>query len=74
MRFLFNNILAVFNSHVIDYPTPIILSYFWNFGSLSGLFLGVQLITGIFLAMHYAPNTILAFNSVEHIMRDVNFG
>ena len=74
MRFLFNKILAPINSHVIDYPTPVILSYFWNFGSLAGIFLIVQLVTGIFLAMHYAPNTILAFNSVEHIMRDVNFG
>jgi ubiquinol-cytochrome c reductase cytochrome b subunit len=46
----------------------------WNFGSLLGLCLGIQILTGIFLAMHYSPNVDLAFASVEHIMRDVNYG
>ena len=46
----------------------------WNFGSLAGIFLGVQILTGIFLAMHYTPHVDLAFLSVEHIMRDVNNG
>ncbi len=50
------------------------LNYFWNFGSLAGLCLVLQLITGIFLAMHYVSNADTAFNSVEHIMRDVNKG
>jgi len=67
-------IISVFNNHLIDYPTPINISYWWGFGFLSGIFLGVQLVTGIFLAMHYAPNINLAFLSVEHIMRDVNYG
>jgi len=67
-------IISVFNNHLIDYPTPVNISYWWGFGFLSGMFLGVQLVTGIFLAMHYAPNIQLAFLSVEHIMRDVNYG
>jgi len=61
-------------SHIIDYPTPINLSYLWSFGALSGLCLVVQILTGIFLAMHYTPHIDLAFSSVEHIMRDVNGG
>lgn len=56
------------------YPAPSNISYFWNFGILAGLCLIIQLITGIFLAMHYVPHAELAFNSVEHIMRDVNNG
>ena len=59
---------------VIDSPTPSNLSYLWNFGSLLGLYLGIQIITGVTLAMHYNPNVLEAFNSVEHIMRDVNNG
>ncbi|MCK0068557.1 cytochrome b [Kordiimonas laminariae] len=57
-----------------DTPTPRNLNYFWNFGSLAGLMLVVQLISGIVLAMHYTPDTSLAFDSVERIMRDVNYG
>jgi len=56
------------------YPAPSNITYFWNFGIYSLLCLFVQLITGIFLAMHYAPHVNLAFDSVEHIMRDVNYG
>ena len=50
------------------------VNYYYGFGSLSGLMLVVQILTGIFLAMHYTPHIDLAFNSVEHIMRDVNYG
>jgi quinol-cytochrome oxidoreductase complex cytochrome b subunit len=57
-----------------SYPTPRNLSYWWNFGSLAGLCLVTQILTGIFLAMHYAPDATMAFKSVEHIMRDVNYG
>jgi quinol-cytochrome oxidoreductase complex cytochrome b subunit len=57
-----------------DYPTPRNLSYFWNFGVLAGLMLVLQIVTGIVLAMHYTPHVDFAFQSVEHIMRDVNFG
>ncbi len=56
------------------YPAPKNLNYFWNFGSLAGLFLVLQLLTGIVLVMHYVPHETLAFRSTEHIMRDVNFG
>ena len=67
-------ILAVVDNHVIDYPTPINLTWAWSFGILSAVCLGCQLITGIFLAMHYTPHVDFAFASVEHIMRDVNNG
>ncbi|MGF1561543.1 MAG: cytochrome bc complex cytochrome b subunit [Geminicoccaceae bacterium] len=56
------------------YPTPRNLNYFWNFGSLAGIALVIQIVTGIVLAMHYTPHVDHAFASVEHIMRDVNFG
>ena len=67
-------LLATVNDHLIDYPTPSNLSYWWGFGSLAGICLIVQIATGIFLAMHYTPHVDLAFVSVEHIMRDVNGG
>jgi len=54
-------IISVFTNHLVDYPTPVNISYWWGFGSLAGIFFVVQLITGIFLAMHYAPNINLAF-------------
>ena len=57
-----------------EYPTPRNLSYWWNFGSLAGVVLLIMIVTGIFLAMQYTPNTGLAFDSVERIMRDVNYG
>ena len=57
-----------------EYPTPKNLSYWWNFGSLAGIVLVIMLVTGIFLAMHYTPHTAFAFDSVERIMRDVNYG
>lgn len=59
---------------VIDLPTPSNISYLWGFGSLLGLCLIIQIASGIFLAMHYTPHVDLAFTSVEHIMRDVNYG
>lgn len=57
-----------------DYPTPRNLNYWWNFGSLAGFMLIVMIVTGVALAMHYVPQANLAFGSVEHIMRDVNYG
>jgi ubiquinol-cytochrome c reductase cytochrome b/c1 subunit len=57
-----------------EYPTPKNLSYWWNFGSLAGVVLVVMIVTGIVLAMHYTPHTTMAFDSVERIMRDVNYG
>ncbi|MEA3046151.1 MAG: ubiquinol-cytochrome c reductase cytochrome b subunit [Sphingomonadales bacterium] len=56
------------------YPVPRNLNYWWNFGVLAGLALTIQIVTGIVLAMHYTPSGDMAFNSVEHIMRDVNQG
>jgi quinol-cytochrome oxidoreductase complex cytochrome b subunit len=75
-RFLLidNILMLTINRHLISYPTAINISYFWGFGSLAGLFLVIQIITGILLAMHHAPNSLIAFQSVEHIMRDLNFG
>jgi ubiquinol-cytochrome c reductase cytochrome b/c1 subunit len=57
-----------------DYPTPRNLSYWWNFGSLAGIMLVIMIVTGIFLAMQYTPHVNYAFDSVERIMRDVNYG
>ena len=57
-----------------DYPTPKNLTYWWNFGSLAGIILVIMIVTGITLAMHYTPHADLAFDSVERIMRDVNYG
>lgn len=59
---------------LIAYPAPINLTYFWNFGIYALVCLGVQIATGIALAMHYTPHVDLAFLSVEHICRDVNYG
>lgn len=73
-RWAKNEPFSLINAHIIDYPTPINLNYFWSFGSTAGICLVFQLITGILLAMHYTPHVDLAFASVEHIMRDVNNG
>nr|YP_010430483.1 cytochrome b [Nigidius sinicus]USR68907.1 cytochrome b [Nigidius sinicus] len=64
----------IINNSLIDLPSPSNISAWWNFGSLLGLCLLIQIITGIFLAMHYTANIDLAFNSVIHICRDVNYG
>jgi ubiquinol-cytochrome c reductase cytochrome b subunit len=64
----------VYNAVGAGYPVPRNLNYFWNFGVLAGAALMIQIITGIVLAMHYAANGAIAFDSVEHIMRDVNSG
>lgn len=65
---------SLINDHLIEYPTPANLTYAWSFGSLAGICLILQILTGVFLAMHYAASVDLAFLSVEHIMRDVNGG
>nr|UGS80397.1 cytochrome b [Lachesilla picticeps] len=67
-------LLKIMNNSLIDLPTPSNISTMWNFGSLLGVCLGIQLVTGIFLAMHYSTDTSLAFDSVTHICRDVNNG
>ena len=73
-RILKRPLLNILENHAIAYPTPSNISYLWNFGSLAAICLVVQLITGIFLAMHYAAHVDYAFASVEHIMRDVPYG
>nr|QFP99301.1 cytochrome b [Myrmoplasta mira] len=66
--------LKIVNNSLIDLPTPSNISLWWNMGSMLGVCLIIQIITGIFLAMHYAPNINIAFDSVIHICRDVNYG
>nr|YP_009145212.1 apocytochrome b [Colletotrichum acutatum]YP_010845848.1 apocytochrome b [Pholiota spumosa]UMO78019.1 cytochrome b [Colletotrichum nymphaeae]AKJ86840.1 apocytochrome b [Colletotrichum acutatum]UMO78020.1 cytochrome b [Colletotrichum nymphaeae]UMO78021.1 cytochrome b [Colletotrichum nymphaeae]WES13279.1 apocytochrome b [Pholiota spumosa] len=67
-------LLKLANSYLIDTSQPTNISYLWNFGSLLAVCLGIQIVTGVTLAMHYNPSIAEAFNSVEHIMRDVNNG
>jgi quinol-cytochrome oxidoreductase complex cytochrome b subunit len=67
-------VFGLLDNVVGSYPAPRNLNYWWNFGSLAGVCLVVQILTGIFLAMHYTPHTAMAFTSVESIMRDVNYG
>jgi len=75
MRVVKNNILInIIYTALGYYPAPAIITYLWNFGVLAGLCLVIQIVSGVGLAMHYCPNVDLAFSSVEHIMRDVNYG
>ena len=75
MRLLKSHVLLrLVNSYLIDSPQPANISYLWNFGSLLGACLIIQILTGSFLAMHYQAHVDFAFSSVEHIMRDVNAG
>lgn len=75
MRILKTHVLLrLVNSYVVDSPQPANISYLWNFGSLLATCLIIQILSGAFLAMHYQAHVDFAFNSVEHIMRDVNSG
>nr|YP_010321791.1 cytochrome b [Stenochironomus gibbus]UKO32979.1 cytochrome b [Stenochironomus gibbus] len=67
-------LLKIFNNALIDLPTPSNISIWWNFGSLLGLCLIIQILTGLFLTMHYSANTLIAFDSINHICRNVNYG
>nr|AHY88078.1 cytochrome b [Pyrrhoplectes epauletta] len=69
-----HQILKVINNALIDLPTPPNISTWWNFGSLLGICLITQIVTGLLLAMHYTADTNLAFSSVAHMCRDVQFG
>jgi ubiquinol-cytochrome c reductase cytochrome b subunit len=69
-----NYLYGFLASHVVYYPSPITLTYAWSFGSLAGICLVIQILSGIFLAMHYTPDISLAFSSVEYIMRDIKNG
>nr|QCI09259.1 cytochrome b [Aponsila sp. FS-2019] len=70
----YHPVIKIINGALIDLPTPTPITLWWNFGSLLGMCLMIQLISGIFLAMHYTANIEMAFNSVVHICRDVNYG
>jgi quinol-cytochrome oxidoreductase complex cytochrome b subunit len=67
-------IFSFMNHELNEYPTPRNLNYWWNYGSLAGIMLVVMIVSGIVLAMHYTPHATMAFDSVERIMRDVNYG
>nr|AFW20038.1 cytochrome b [Chilatherina axelrodi] len=67
-------LLKIANDALVDLPTPANISAWWNFGSLLGLCLGAQILTGLFLTMHYCSDVTAAFSSVAHICRDVNYG
>src|SRR5271154_5098414 len=67
-------IFGLVHSSFVAYPTPRNLNYWWTFGAILSMMLGVQILTGIILAMHYTPNADLAFRSVELLVRDVNYG
>nr|YP_009494830.1 cytochrome b [Bathyraja meridionalis]AWO66649.1 cytochrome b [Bathyraja meridionalis] len=67
-------LIKIINNLVIDLPTPVNISIWWNYGSLLGLCLVIQILTGLFLAMHYTADISSAFSSVVHICRDVNYG
>jgi quinol-cytochrome oxidoreductase complex cytochrome b subunit len=67
-------IIRFSKEHLMDFPTPKNLNYWWTFGAILVMCLGIQIVTGVILAMHYTPNVALAFDSVEHIRRDVNGG
>jgi len=66
--------VATLEHELNEYPTPRNLNYWWNFGSLAGIILVIMIVSGIVLAMHYTPESTMAFDSVERIMRDVNYG
>lgn len=74
MRLIRIPLISILNGHLIDYPTPTSINYLWGFGSLAGICLVFQIVTGILLAMHYTPHVLFAFDSVEHISRDVKNG
>nr|WKU84116.1 cytochrome b [Rhinoprosopa nasuta] len=67
-------IMKITNNALVDLPTPTNISMWWNFGSLLGLCLIIQILTGLFLAMHYTADINMAFNSIDHICRNVNYG
>ena len=69
-----NSILRIFNSYLYDSLLPLNINYFYSGGSLLGLCLIIQILSGLFLAMNYTPHIDLAFDSVEYIMRDISMG
>lgn len=68
------SLTSILNNSLLKLPTPTNISYWWNFGSLLGLFLRIQIIRGFILSIHYCPNTLIAFNRIIHIIQNVNYG
>lgn len=73
-NFKSNNILKIISNSIISLPTPINISIWWNMGSILGLCLIIQIISGLFLSIHYCANTLLSFNRIIHIIQNVNIG
>ncbi|TDJ92021.1 hypothetical protein E1923_29280 [Klebsiella pneumoniae] len=69
-----NKLVIILNNSLLDLASPSRLRYFWNFGSLLGIFLIVQIFSGLFLSFHFSGDVNLSFNRVIHIIRDVNYG
>jgi ubiquinol-cytochrome c reductase cytochrome b subunit len=67
-------LLNILQNHIVNYPTPSNIYFVWGLGSLIGVLLGIQVLTGVLLAMHYVPHIEEAFTSVERIMREVPSG
>jgi len=67
-------LIKILNSSLVDLPAPSNISHFWNFGSMLGICLALQILRGIFLAIHYCANVDISFDSINHIMRDVSIG
>ena len=67
-------IVQKIKNHGLNYPVPFNINYHWSYGSIVFLFLLLQIITGFFLSTHYIPHMAYAFDSIEHIMRELNFG
>jgi ubiquinol-cytochrome c reductase cytochrome b subunit len=74
MRLIRLNYFKTASEHLSKYPAPLNLNYFWGYGSLSFFYLAIQIISGLLLAMYYTPHADMAFDSVQHIMREVNYG
>lgn len=71
---LVDMLISQSKAFLIRYPAPLNIGYLWNFGSLAGIFLVVQILSGLFLTMYYTPHTLFAFISVDNIMKNINYG
>src|SRR6185437_914431 len=74
MRIVYIPTFSIFTNHLLNYPTPINISYYWSFGSLAGLYLAIQILTGVLAVMFFNPSSTSAFLAIEHIARDINAG
>ena len=72
--FLINLLYKMYSSFLVQYKHPYNISFLWNFGFLSGVFLALQIVTGFFLTMHYTAHINFAFNTIYYIMNEINYG